>query len=104
MTKEIQQLKVISRDQQENISSLKEVSEVVRAADALEAETKLSIWKKTYEIGLNEISRNINTGKKLENDYITVIEERAVRDKDVMRNLLEYSEQFKEELQEASTT
>jgi len=74
----------------------------------------LRIWKKSWEIGNNEICRILGFSRDKENDYIVVIqqlrvtidlfEERAVRNKDVMKNLLKYSEQFKGELQEANST
>jgi len=38
LTMEIQQLRSISRDKKENLSSLKKFNEVLREADALEAE------------------------------------------------------------------
>merc|ERR1719187_1573604 len=54
LTKEIQELRVISKDQEQNINSLKEVSEVLRAADLLQAERNLKVWKQSFEIGVIE--------------------------------------------------
>merc|ERR1719320_872696 len=57
LNREIEQLHVVTKDQEQNISSLQEVCEVMRAADAVQAERKLNVCKKTYEVGIAEIKR-----------------------------------------------
>merc|ERR1712060_1025432 len=67
LKKELEELRSISKDQEENISSLKEFNEVLREADAIEAGRKLRIWKKSYELGFDEMMTMVEHKEK---DYI----------------------------------
>jgi len=114
LNKQIKQLQGMTEDQEQNINSLQEVCEVLRASDAIQAERKLNICQQSFEVVLAEIRRKLSSSRDKEKEYIGVIEqlgeavgclgERAERDKEVMKNLLKYSEKFKEEIEVASCT
>lgn len=112
LSKEIEQLNSILKDQNKKVDSIKEFNNGLKAGGTFETERNVKFLKHSFETGADEICSNINIRKDKEENYtafkfsktIDLVETCAPRDKYALKKLLKDSTTFKEELPEAKNT